>query len=560
MLLLASLVACSEESRAASNNRNKVPLYGLFEVAVQNGKQYDNPFSGTELRSEFTSPSGKIVKFFGFYDGDQTWRQRFMPDEPGVWTYKLSFTDEMHGQKGSFECVTEGAKPGFWCPDPENSHWFRLANGERFFPVSVMADCHIFPQDWQDAIEWCVTKNFNTLVVSNFNATNWGTGWGNRTAWATKREEPHKEVDYERMNLEMWKMWDQMILSAGKAGIYIGSFQGPCGKYGGQERGKYPPIELAFFPGLRDRFDTELNKWQIRYFVARQGAFWNVAYWALGNTEVFAYCVADEQEFIEYGEYFASITPFGRMITAQDCEQEHRLDRRWLSKLRIPDSRKFNTVQTSIGDPNNPEWTKASLNNWLALDAWGKPQEFGGFPIMTTEGLWEAQGRATKPLTIIWGFMAAGAHTMWADWNYENDDHTWGSIGRSWVPVKEPGRRLFTADRLGVDCEGDEQLVIAVDHMKTYEYWKMWPHNELVSGSAEAYCLAEPGQQYMVYAPEGGTIRLDLSSVSGTLKANWFDPRKGTNYGDPFTIAGGGIKRLIAPGTEDWILNVRCIQ
>ncbi len=77
-------------------------------------------------------------------------------------------------------------------------------------------------------------------------------------------------------------MGPRCIMAAGEAGIYIGPFNGPDGKYGGQERGKYPPSELVMNPGIKDRFNTERNLRIIRYFVARQGAFWNLAYWSSG--------------------------------------------------------------------------------------------------------------------------------------------------------------------------------------------------------------------------------------------------------------------------------------
>ncbi|MBW7996620.1 MAG: DUF5060 domain-containing protein [Candidatus Glassbacteria bacterium] len=568
-VLLAALTlsfSCGKEAFELDLPRTgevRVPLYGLFETSVTNKSRYSNPFSDVTLNASFTSPSGRVVRFWGFYDGINLWRQRFMPDELGTWFYSLNFSDGWPGEVGSFECVEKGSLPGPWKQDPDNPRWLTDSHGEHFLPLAVFADCHLTPTDWRDMIAWCEARGYNTLVVPNFNTTVWGDGWGNRTAWATKpsekaefvKEDLHKIVNYQRFNLPMWREWDEMIRTAAAAGIYLGSFEGPCGKFGGQEKGKYPPDELVFEPRIHDRFDSETNISLMRYFLARQAAFWNVAYWSLGNTEVFDYCVDDKQEFLEYGRFFASLTPFGRMITAQDCEQWHNEDRRWLSELDIPDSRKLNTVQTAVGNYSNPEWQKASLNNALALDTWASPPESGGFPVIVTEGLWEGQARAEKPLKIIWSFYAAGAHTVWADWRYENNDHTYGSIGRSWAPAKPLERHLFGLRQLGADCVGDEQLALAAEHIKRYEYWKMEPHNELVQGGGEAYCLAEPGRQYMVYAPAGGKISLDLSEATGKLSARWFDPRDGS-YGEPFTVSGGGVGTFTAPGAEDWVLSI----
>jgi len=550
----------------------KIPLYGLFEIQIENKSEYVNPFTDVDLNSVFTSPQGRKINFFGFFDGDgkggqegHIWKQRFMPDEVGRWLYEVIFSDGSPGVSGKFECEEQGARPGFWMPDPQNPHWFKTIHGERFLPVAMYASCQFTPIDWHDAIDWCKAYGYNTIITETFNNKNWGDGWPNVTAFASA-DESKREVDYDRMNLRMWHEWDRMIMAAGEAGLYIGPFEGPCGKYGGQERGKYPPTELVMNPGIKDRFDTKRNLRVIRYFVARQGAFWNLAYWSLGGTEIYAYAVADEKEFLEYGEYFASITPWGRMITGQDCEQWHEENRRWISKLNIPASRKFNTLQTSIGNPTKPAWGKhkdegdwinlpvfqdAAPNNDLVLDS------YGGFPMLTTEGLWEGQGRAKKPLRIIWGFLCAGGHVMWADWSYENPvEHTYGSIGRAWVPLKPLDQHLFKPDQLGADCVGHKQLKIAIDALQQFKYWKMNPANELVKGSDEAYCLAEYGKQYIVYAPNGGMIRMNLPGANAGLNAEWLDPRTGENR--PIgTIDASSLYQIQAPDNSDWVLLIR---
>ena len=83
----------------------------------------------------------------------------------------------------------------------------------------------------------------------------------------------------------------------------------------------------------------------------------------------------------------------------------------------------------------------------------------------------------------------------------------------------------------------------------------MNPHNELVEGSTEAYCLAEPGAQYVVYVPTGGDVKLDLTAFAGEFEAKWLDPRTG-EYSDPWTVTGGAIRTFTAPAAEDWVMIV----
>ena len=50
---------------------------------------------------------------------------------------------------------------------------------------------------------------------------------------------------------------------------------------------------------------------------------------------------------------------------------------------------------------------------------------------------------------------------------------------------------------------------------------KMTPQDRL---SSTTYCLANPGQEYVVYFPEGGSATLDLRSVAADYAVEWFIP------------------------------------
>ena len=122
------------------------PVYGRFEREVKNPKGYANPFQDVSLEAVFTSPSKRKVKFFGFYDGDgkggqngSIWKLRFMPDEPGPWSFEAAFSDGTAGAGGTFVCVAEGARPGPLRVDPANGRSWLFADGTRFFPRAYLA-------------------------------------------------------------------------------------------------------------------------------------------------------------------------------------------------------------------------------------------------------------------------------------------------------------------------------------------------------------------------------------------------------------------------------------
>ena len=80
----------------------------------------------------------------------------------------------------------------------------------------------------------------------------------------------------------------------------------------------------------------------------------------------------------------------------------------------------------------------------------------------------------------------------------------------------------------------------------------MTPHGELAS---TGYCLADPGRQYVVYAPKGVEIKVDLSHASGAMSVTWIDARTGKRTG------GGSVepgrRALAPPKTGKWALWIR---
>ena len=559
------IIVLSEKGAEASTGQ--VPLYGLFEQSITNNRVYSNPFFDVELNAVFTSPSGRVINFFGFYDGDghggqdgTVWKQRFMPDELGTWTYSMSFSDGSRSEKGIFECVSTGAKPGPWKQHQDNYRWLTDSQQRPVLPVMVYMWMYLTPADWKDGIAWAQRKGYNTIVTPTFNDVFWGDGWENPTAFIKETGSPggsasgsKRKVNYDYFLIKRWKEWDDMIQAAGDAGIYISPTNTPNGYWGGQSGlgTLYPPTELAYFPQRYHAFNTPHNLKVIKYFVARQAAFWNIANWSLYPGEV--YEIKDRSEVVAFGEYLASITPFGRMITAQDIEEQRPPDpdRRWLSEMNFSSARKLNTVQVGDVGPNGAPYQEAGPNNQFALGVINR-----GFPVIGTESLWEGQHRANKPLRMIWGSFTAGMNTVWADFKPEHiQQNTYMSLGHSWIPLKPLSQAQFQSHQLGSNTVGDEYLAIAGRELSKTEYWKMRSHNELVQGSSEAYCLAEKNKQYVIYSPNGGTIRLDLTSAHGTYEVKWLNPKTG-NYQEEQAVTGNRIVSFNTPTTSDWVLLV----
>lgn len=112
-----------------------------------------------------------------------------------------------------------------------------------------------------------------------------------------------------------------------------------------------------------------------------------------------------------------------------------------------------------------------------------------------------------------------------------------------------------------------DYAAVALDFFRTERipFWEMSNNNLLIGNSTNdnsRYCLAKPGELYLVYLPTGGSTDLNLAGVAGQFSVTWFDPRNGgaPKRGTVASVAGGRTVTLgMPPGerSEDWLAIVR---
>jgi hypothetical protein len=82
---------------------------------------------------------------------------------------------------------------------------------------------------------------------------------------------------------------------------------------------------------------------------------------------------------------------------------------------------------------------------------------------------------------------------------------------------------------------------------------RMAPRNDLAS---TRYCLADPGEAYLVCLPRGGEVTADLSTVDVSLAVEWIHPVEGTETrGEPLT--GGARRSLRSPFAGEAVLYLK---
>jgi hypothetical protein len=98
------------------------------------------------------------------------------------------------------------------------------------------------------------------------------------------------------------------------------------------------------------------------------------------------------------------------------------------------------------------------------------------------------------------------------------------------------------------------------------EWWKLVPHDELVSSRSDpadgnsgyAYCLADPGQSYVVYTENTRSTGLSLGgSADATYRVTRFDPRTGKRTLLNASVKNGTTFSLLSPDAEDWVFEAQ---
>jgi len=262
--------------------------WGCFEVRLQ-AKTAKNPFTEVRLECEFTN-AGRIadsraVRVSGFYDGDDTFVVRLMPEVEGRWSFRTeSNVRELDGQEGSFECVPPkaGNRGPVRIHDSTN---FAYADGKPYWPVGTT--CYV----WNHQTPELEAKTVRTLKKAPFNKmrmcvfpkryrynTNEPESYpfegGLTGKWDPSMRDSYTDTikplarwDFDRLKPAYFQKLERRILDLQKLGIEVDLIL-------------FHPYDFGAW-GF-DKMPRGVNERVLRYLVARLAAFRNV-WWSLAN-------------------------------------------------------------------------------------------------------------------------------------------------------------------------------------------------------------------------------------------------------------------------------------
>lgn len=119
----------------------QVERWDFFEIALIYSENLNiNPFIDVHLEAEFVNRETNNVKLVeGFYDGDNKWKIRFMPEELGKYYFEVrSNIKEFNGIRGEFESV-KASENNRGPIKITNKYHFSYSDGKPFFVMGTTA-------------------------------------------------------------------------------------------------------------------------------------------------------------------------------------------------------------------------------------------------------------------------------------------------------------------------------------------------------------------------------------------------------------------------------------
>ena len=254
----------------------------VCEIELRSNEVYRNPFTNIRMLSTITSPSGVRMQIGGFFDGDNTWKFRFSPNEPGTWKYQTTVipVDEDLIEEGSIYIEpTDQQHRGFLRTTKELPWGFVFDSGDPCFLVGDTqynligaAHCGV---DVERILRHRRQQGYNIVrarvPVSPFCPKNAYNVWQNRSTWPWAGSPQIPILD--RFNLAYFRSMDHVLQLISRLGMGVELILEGWG------------IEFPF--NQRSVFNDQLEELWIRYVVSRYDAFDSIYMWDIMNEYIY---------------------------------------------------------------------------------------------------------------------------------------------------------------------------------------------------------------------------------------------------------------------------------
>ena len=438
----------------------EVGKWDRFEGIIENTEDYSDPYRDVQLDVEYRKPDGSLVSFPGFYDGEQQWKFRFMPDQEGSWTYKARFSDDSEILSGSFQCVESGLS-GPLSVYTENPLWFGTRGGEAVLVRSLQVGDRFFAENFDSLdrlkfLDWAQEQRYNMLSISShyLNRRQRGRGLG----WTTPQLWPLDAAEYRKMEY----LLDELAARE----LYVFPFAGFFGR-------------AADWP-----IDPEEQERYVQYTLSRIAPYRNVLFNVAGpepllKPEEYQRGNLQGADIHRLGTLIKSLDPFDHLLSVHN---------------QSPRSRGSRTE----ADPfmREPWEDYAVFQGGKTADLW-KVYDFINRnrvqlkPIFAQEVLWPGNRYHSRLDAVTIRKKALVLHMAASSINFadQNGNSASGFSGSMDLDVRNQERH--------------DAIHAVWNFFESLSWYEMEPIPEAID---QGFCLGKAGEEYLFYLPPGDTV------------------------------------------------------
>lgn len=310
------------------NMPEKIEKWGVYELTLS-GPQDGNPFIEVALSAQFHHGE-QTVNAQGFYDGEGSYKIRFMPGQEGMWSFTTSSdVRELNGLTGTFECTK---------PTGNNHGPVRVANKVHFayedgtphhsFGTTCYAWTHQTESLEQQTLTTLASAPFNKMRMCVF-PKHYDYNH-NDPVYFPVEGSLEEGWDYTRFNPEFFRHLEKRILDLMDLGIEADLILfHPYDKWGFAKMG------------------AEADDRYLKYIVARLSAYRNV-WWSLAN-EYDLMDLITKSKTIEDWERFADIIvkndPYQHLRSIHNCFGFYDHTKPWITHCSIQRQDVYKTAE-----------------------------------------------------------------------------------------------------------------------------------------------------------------------------------------------------------------------
>jgi hypothetical protein len=333
-----------------------VAKWDIFEACFT-GPSTGNPFTDVKLEAVF-SQNSRTVRVPGFYDGDGTYKIRFMPDNEGEWQFRTqSSSAELDGGSGSFTALPHG-RGNHGPVSVSNRFHFAYADGTPYLPFGTT--CYA----WTHQPPALQAQTLETLKATRFNKIRMGVFPKdypfniNEPLHDVFQRDAEGELDFNLPNPECFRHFESQVRALRDLGIEADV--------------------IIFHPYDRWGYcdmTAEQDFGYVAYLTARLAAYRNV-WWSLANEYDFLLNTKPMAQWDRYFHIIEENDPYRHLKSIHNGDVNANYDHRkpWVSHVCIQnwDVKRTQDWREAYGKPvvnDEPEYEGNILLSWGNISA-----------------------------------------------------------------------------------------------------------------------------------------------------------------------------------------------